>query len=61
MGSRWSREDAGMRTDPQMKVRLPEELKQWVEAEAQRNCRSQTAEVVFALLEEKKRREQAAA
>lgn len=50
-----------MRTDPQMKVRLPEELKQWVETEAQKNCRSQTAEVVFALLEEKRRREQAVA
>lgn len=50
-----------MRKDPQMKVRLPEELKEWVEHEAQKNCRSRTAEVVFALLEEKKRREQALA
>ncbi|ROQ53670.1 Arc family DNA-binding protein [Pseudomonas putida] len=50
-----------MRKDPQMKLRLPEELKQWVEIEAQKNLRSQTAEVVFALLEERKRREQGAA
>ncbi|MDF3175056.1 Arc domain-containing protein [Pseudomonas sp. ER28] len=42
-------------------MRLPEELKQWVETEAKRNYRSQTAEIVFALMEEKKRREQAAA
>ncbi|MBD1602252.1 Arc family DNA-binding protein [Pseudomonas typographi] len=48
-----------MRTDQQMKVRLPEELKQWVEMEAQRNCRSKTAEVVYALMAEKRRREQA--
>ncbi|MFJ3114944.1 Arc family DNA-binding protein [Pseudomonas protegens] len=49
------------RKDPQFNLRLPEELKQWVEHEAQKNCRSKTAEVVFALLEEKKRREQAVA
>ncbi|WP_346015710.1 Arc family DNA-binding protein [Pseudomonas sp. ER28] len=60
-GSRWSLEDAGMRRNPQLKMRLPEELKQWVETEAKRNYRSQTAEIVFALMEEKKRREQAAA
>lgn len=49
------------RKDPQFNLRLPEELKQWLENEAQKNLRSQTAEVVFALMEEKKRREQAAA
>ncbi|AZD93012.1 MULTISPECIES: Arc family DNA-binding protein [Pseudomonas] len=49
------------RKDPQFNLRLPEELKQWVENEAQKNFRSQTAEVVFALMEEKKRREQAMA
>jgi hypothetical protein len=49
------------RKDPQFNLRLPEALKQWVENEAQKNFRSQTAEVVFALMEEKKRREQAAA
>lgn len=41
------------RKDPQFNLRLPEELKQWVENEAQKNFRSQTAEVVFALMEEK--------
>lgn len=47
------------RKDTQFNLRLPEDLKQWVEAEAQKNCRSQTAEVVFALREMKRQREQA--
>lgn len=45
--------------DPQFNLRLPGEIKQWVEEEAKKNCRSQTAEVIFALREEKKRRGQA--
>lgn len=45
----------------QIKLRLPEDLKQWLTSEAQKNCRSQTAEIVFSLQEEKKRREQAEA
>lgn len=49
------------RADVQFNLRLPEDLKQWVEAESQKNCRSQTAEIVFALREAKKRREHASA
>jgi len=49
------------RKDPQFNLRLPEELKQWLENQAQENCRSQTAEIVFRLMEEKRRQEQAAA
>ena len=49
------------RKDSQFNLRLPEELKQWVESQAQENHRSQTAEIVFRLLAEKKRQEQAAA
>ncbi|QHA83563.1 Arc family DNA-binding protein [Pseudomonas mediterranea] len=47
------------RKDPQFNLRLPEELKQWVESQAQENCRSQTAEIVFRLMEEKRRQDQA--
>lgn len=50
-----------MRTQPQFKMRLPEELKKWLEEQAQANCRSQTAEIVFRLTEEKRRQEQAVA
>ncbi|MCV3851634.1 Arc family DNA-binding protein [Pseudomonas aeruginosa] len=52
-------EGAMARKDTQFNLRLPEDLKQWVEAEAQKNCRSQTAEVVFALREVQRQREQA--
>lgn len=48
------------RKDPQFNLRLPEELKQWVENQAQANCRSQTSEIVFRLSEAKKRQELAA-
>lgn len=49
------------RKDPQFNLRLPDELKQWVETQAQRNHRSQTAELVYLISEEKRRQEQAAA
>ncbi|MCY1388631.1 Arc-like DNA binding domain protein [compost metagenome] len=49
------------RKDPQFNLRLPEDLKQWVEAQAQKNHRSQTAELVYLISEEKRRQEQAAA
>lgn len=47
------------RQDPQFNLRMPEELKQWVKRQAQQNCRSQTAEIVFSLWEAKKRNEHA--
>lgn len=50
-----------MRTDPQLKIRIPEELKKWLEEMAKENCRSQTAEVVYRLSEAKKQLEQAVA
>ena len=49
------------RSDRQLNLRLPEDLKKWVESQAEKNCRSQTAELVFMLTQEKKRQEQAAA
>ncbi|MBF8793481.1 Arc family DNA-binding protein [Pseudomonas monteilii] len=49
------------RKDPQFNLRLPEELKQWVEEQAAKNHRSQTAELVFLISEEKRKQEQAAA
>lgn len=45
-------------TDPQMKIRLPEGLKQWIEVQAKTNCRSQTAEVVFRLEQSRIQHEQ---
>lgn len=50
-----------MRTHPQMKFRLPEELKEWLEEQAKMNHRSHTAELVHRLMEEKRRQEQSAA
>jgi hypothetical protein len=55
------RENGMARKDPQFNLRLPEELKQWVEVQAQKNHRSQTAELVYLIAEEKRRQEQAAA
>ena len=49
-----------MRADPQMVVRVPEELKVWIKVRAALNRRSQNAEVVY-LLEQAQKREQEAA
>ena len=38
-------------TDPQMRLRLPTDVKRWVEIEAERNLGSLNAEVVAALKE----------
>lgn len=38
-------------TDPQMRLRLPTNVKSWIELEAQKNLRSLNAEVVAALKE----------
>lgn len=47
-----------MRQAPaQMKIRLPDELKEWIELQAKANCRSQVAEVVFRLGEAKRQQE----
>ncbi|WP_312151817.1 Arc family DNA-binding protein [Pseudomonas sp.] len=53
-------EEGMARKDPQFNLRLPEELKVWVERSAKGNCRSMTAEVVFWLQQAKKIQEQAA-
>lgn len=42
------------RPTPQFKVRLPEDLKEWIKEQATKNCRSQTAEIVYRLGEAKK-------
>ena len=47
------------RQDPQVVVRLPEQLKDWLKAQAVENKRSQNAEIVY-LLEQARRREEAA-
>lgn len=39
------------RADPQCKVRLPVDLKEWVSRQAAKNYRSVNAEIVFALRE----------
>ena len=38
-----------MKNDVQFKVRLPEEVKQWLEKRAEENIRSQSAEIVAVL------------
>ncbi len=35
------------RIDPQLRIRLPLNLKRWIEDEAKRNHRSQNGEIVF--------------
>lgn len=47
------------RQDPQVVVRIPEQLKDWLKAQAIENRRSQNAEIVFRL--EQARRQQEAA
>lgn len=37
------------RTDPQMRIRIPEDVKAWIEAEAEKNLRTQNAEIVIAI------------
>jgi len=39
------------KTDPQMRIRLPADLKAWIEAEAARNGGSMNSEIVRALRE----------
>ena len=39
----------------QMKINLPAEIKTWLAAEAAKNLRSQSAEIVFALKEKMER------
>lgn len=45
------------REDPQMRIRLPEDVKRWVEDRASQNLRSQNAEIVVALREQMKKAE----
>lgn len=45
----------------QLKVRLPEDLKQWLGEQAQSNRRSQSAEIVFRLAKERTRQEEESA
>jgi len=42
-------------TDPQIKLRLPLDLKQWIEAQALTNRCSQSSEIVRALRERQER------
>lgn len=37
------------RTDPQMRIRLPVDVKSWLEHEAEKNLRTQNAEIVMAI------------
>jgi hypothetical protein len=37
------------RTDPQMRIRLPEDVKSWLAKTASKNLRTQNAELVVAL------------
>ena len=37
------------RTDPQMRIRLPDDVKLWLEKSAQSHMRTQNAEIVMAL------------
>jgi predicted transcriptional regulator len=39
----------------QMKINLPVEIKKWVERQAEKNMRSQSAEIAFALKEKMSR------
>lgn len=39
----------------QLKINIPEDVKEWLAAEARRNMRSQTAEIVLALTEKMRR------
>lgn len=43
----------------QMKIRLPDNLKQWVEGQAKANHRSQNAEIVYRLEQAKQQQEAA--
>ncbi|SBW12704.1 conserved hypothetical protein [uncultured Alphaproteobacteria bacterium] len=36
-------------TDPGMRLRFPSDMKAWIEREAEKNLRSQNAEIVFRL------------
>lgn len=47
------------RSDPQMKIRLPKPLKDWIEEKAAENVRSQNAEIVYRLEQAKKLQEAA--
>ena len=49
-----------MRTDPQMKIRLPADMKIWLAEQAARNLRSQTAEIILAIRERMERQTKAA-
>lgn len=46
------------RTDPGLRVRIPPEMKEWLEREAARNLRSMTAEVVLSVRQRMERERQ---
>lgn len=48
-----------MKADPQMVVRVPEELRVWIKVQAALNRRSQNAEIVYRLEQAKKLQEAA--
>lgn len=43
------------RTDPGLRVRIPPEMKEWLEEQAAKNLRSMTAEVVLSVRERMER------
>lgn len=45
------------RKDPQILLRLPESLKEWLKMQAAKNHRSQTAEIVYRLEQSKELQE----
>ncbi|KAF0812801.1 hypothetical protein IGB42_02644 [Andreprevotia sp. IGB-42] len=49
----------GARTLPQINLRVPPELKQWLAAEAAANCRSLTGQITAMLLELREQNEKA--
>ena len=47
----------GARTLPQINIRIPVDLKDWLTGQATKNCRSLTGEVAALLIEIRKKKE----
>lgn len=48
------------RGDPEVRIRLPADVKEWIATEARRELRSQTAQIIILLQEAKAAQEDAA-
>lgn len=46
---------------PQIKVRMPQDLMEYIREQADRNCRSMTAEINFRLMQSKEQEQQVTA